>query len=72
MNCEIMKRIYIRIIGLMLCLPFIYILVACTVTQPASLVVPCAVGAGTSLAIEVDAALAIGLYLLITGGGKGE
>ncbi|MCZ7385445.1 MAG: hypothetical protein O8C63_11970 [Candidatus Methanoperedens sp.] len=65
-----MKKIYIRIIGLILCLPFVYLLVACTVYQPVSLIIPCTVGAGTGLAIEVDAALAIGLYLLITGGGK--
>ncbi|MDW7727713.1 MAG: hypothetical protein SCH70_11505 [Candidatus Methanoperedens sp.] len=67
-----MKSIYIRIIGFIMCLPFIYMLTLCTVTQPAGLILPCAVGAGTSLAIEVDAALAIGLYLLITGGRKGE
>ena len=66
-----MKRIYIRIIGFVMCLPFIYLLVACTATQPLSLIIPCAVGAGTGFAIEVDAALVIGLYLLITGG-KGK
>jgi hypothetical protein len=65
-----MKKIYIRIIGLILCLPFIYLLFACTVSQPVTLIIPCAVGAGTGLAIEVDAALAIGLYLIFTGGGK--
>ena len=64
-----MKKIYIRIIGLILCLPFIYLLFACTVSQPVTLIIPCAVGAGTGLAIQVDVALAIGLYLLITGGG---
>ncbi len=53
-----------------MCLPFMYLLVACSVNQPMSLFIPCAVGAGTGLAIEVDAALIIGLYLLITGGGK--
>lgn len=66
-----MKKIYIRIIGLILCLPFIYILTLCAASQPVGLILPCAVGAGTGLAIEVDAALAIGIYLLITGGGKG-
>ncbi len=55
-----------------MCLPFIYLLIACTVTQPVTLIVPCVVGAGTGFAIEVDVALAIGLYLMITGGGKGE
>jgi len=63
-----MKKIYIRIIGLILCLPFVYLLVACTVNQPVTLIIPCAVGAGTGFAIEVDAALVIGLFLLITGG----
>ncbi len=65
-----MKKIYIRIIGFIMCLPFMYVLVACTVYQPTSLIIPCAVGAGTGFAIEVDAALVIGLYILITGGGK--
>jgi hypothetical protein len=65
-----MKKIHIRIIGLILCLPFVYLLFACSVNQPVTLIIPCAVGAGTGLAIEVDAALAIGLYLIVTGGGK--
>jgi hypothetical protein len=65
-----MKRIYLRIIGFILCLPFVYLLVACTVNQPVTLIIPCAVGAGTGFAIEVDAALVIGLYLIFTGGGK--
>lgn len=65
-----MKKYYIRLIGFIMWLPFIYVLAACTINQPASLILPCAVGAGTGLAIEVDAALAIGLYILITGGGK--
>lgn len=67
-----MKRIHIRIIGFIMCLPFIYVLFACTVYQPVSLIIPCTVGAGTGFAIEVDAALVIGLYLLITGGGKND
>ncbi len=68
-----MKKNYIRIIGLMLCLPFIYVLFACAITQPASLIIPCAVGAGTGLAIQVDAALVIGLFLLfISSKGKKE
>jgi hypothetical protein len=65
-----MKKIHLRIIGLIMCIPFVYMLIACTVNQPVSLIIPCTVGAGTGLAIQVDAALAIGLYLLITGGGK--
>ncbi len=67
-----MKKNYIRIIGLMLCLPFIYVLFACTITQPASLIIPCAVGAGTGLAIQVDAALVLGLLLLFIGSRKGK
>ena len=47
-------------------------LVACTITQPVSLIIPYAVGAGTGLAIPVDIALVIGLYLLIIGVRKGE
>ena len=47
-------------------------LVACTINQPASLIIPCAVGAGTGLAISVDIALVIGLYLLIIGVRRGE
>ncbi|MCZ7382087.1 MAG: hypothetical protein O8C64_11045 [Candidatus Methanoperedens sp.] len=62
-------KIYIRIVGFILCLPFLYMMFACS-TQPLSLIIPCAVGAGTGFAIEVDAALVIGLFLLITGGGK--
>ncbi len=65
-----MKKIYIRIIGFVLCLPFIYLLFACTATQSISFIIPCAVGAGTSLALEVDVALVIGLYLVVTGGGR--
>jgi hypothetical protein len=64
------EEIYLRIIGLILCLPFVYLLFACTVNQPVTLIIPCTVGAGTGFAIEVDAALAIGLYLIFTGGGK--
>jgi len=67
-----MKRNYIRIIGLILCLSFIYVLVACTINQPASLIIPCAAGAGTGLAIQVDAALVIGLFLLFIAGRKGK
>ncbi|MCX9013428.1 MAG: hypothetical protein OIN89_01285 [Candidatus Methanoperedens sp.] len=67
-----MKKNYIRIIGLIFCLPFIYLLIACTATQPVSLIIPCAVGAGTGLAIQVDIALVIGLYLLFIGVRKGE
>lgn len=66
-----MKRNYILIIGLIFCLPFIYMLAACTINQPASLIIPCAVGAGTGLAIQVDAALVIGLFLLFIGSRKG-
>lgn len=67
-----MKKIYIRIIGLILCLPFIYLLIACTVTQPITLVAPCAIGAGTGLAIQVNAALIIGLILLFISSRKDE
>jgi hypothetical protein len=70
-NGEIMKRIYTRIIGFIMCLPFIYALFFCTVTQPALLIIPCILG-GSILAPYVAVALAIGLYLLITGGRKGE
>lgn len=66
-----MKRIYRSIIGLIMCLPFIYALYFCTVTQPTLLIIPCILG-GSTLAPFVVAALAIGLYLLIIGGGKGE
>ncbi len=64
-----MKRIYIRMIGFIMCLPFIYALYFCTVTQPTLLIMPCIIG-GSTLAPFVVAALAIGIYLLITGGGK--
>lgn len=60
-----------RIIGLIMYLPFIYALYFCTVTQPTLLIIPCILG-GSTLAPFVVAALAIGLYLLIIGGGKGE
>jgi hypothetical protein len=63
-----MKRIYIRIIGFIMWLPFIYALITCRSTQNASLI-PCILG-GSTLSPYVIAALAIGLYLLITGGGK--
>jgi len=66
-----MRRIYRIIIGLIMCLPFIYALYFCTVTQPTLLIIPCILG-GSTLAPFVVAALAIGLYLLIIGGGKGE
>jgi hypothetical protein len=66
-----MKRNYILISGLILCLPFIYVLAACTINQPASLIIPCAAGAGTGLAIQVDAALVIGLFFLFMGSRKG-
>ncbi|KCZ73651.1 hypothetical protein ANME2D_00723 [Candidatus Methanoperedens nitroreducens] len=61
-----MKRIYIRIIGFIMCIPFIYALYFCTVTQPTLLIIPCILG-GSTLAPYVVIALAIGLYLLITG-----
>ncbi len=64
-----MIRIIIRIIGFIMCLPFIYALIACISTQDASLIIPCILG-GSTLSPYVIAALAIGLYLLITGGGK--
>lgn len=64
-----MKRIYIRMIGFIMCLPFIYALYFCTVTQPKLLIMPCIIG-GSTLAPFVVAALAIGICLLITGGGK--
>ena len=66
-----MKNIYKRIIGLILCLPFIYFLYACGTYQPSQLILLCALGAGSSLTPFTDIALAIGLYLMITGGGKG-
>jgi hypothetical protein len=53
-----------------LCLPFIYFLYACGTTQPAQLIILCALGAGSSLTPFTDIALAVGLYLMITGGGK--
>jgi hypothetical protein len=62
-----MKRNHIRIIGFLMCLPFIYALYFCTVTQPVLLILPCILG-GSTLAPYIVAALAIGLYLLITGG----
>jgi len=52
-----------------MCLPLIYALYFCTVTQPTLLILPCIAG-GSTLAPFVVAAFAIGLYLLITGGGK--
>ncbi len=62
-----MKRNHIRIIGFLMCLPFIYALYFCTATQPVLLILPCILG-GSTLAPFVVAALAIGLYLMITGG----
>ena len=56
----------------MLCLPFIYFLYACGTTQPVRLILLCALGAGSSLTPLTDIALIIGLYFMITGGGKGE
>ncbi|HMB44887.1 MAG TPA: hypothetical protein VKL21_03595 [Candidatus Methanoperedens sp.] len=67
-----MKSIHKRIIGLILCLPFIYFLYACGATQPQKLILLCALGAASSLTPFTDIALVIGLYLMITGGGKGE
>ncbi len=64
-----MKKIYMRIIGLVMCLPFIYALFLCSGFQPASLILPCVLG-GSSLGPFVVAVLVIGLYLLITGGGN--
>jgi len=55
-----------------LCLPFIYFLYACGATQPQKLILLCALGAASSLTPFTDIALVIGLYLMITGGGKGE
>ncbi len=52
-----------------MCLPFLYALFFCTAAQPALLIIPCILG-GSTLAPYVVVALAIGLYLLITGGGK--
>ncbi len=66
-----MKSIYRRIIGFILCLPFIYFLYACGLSQPARLILPCALGAGSGLTPFTDIALIIGLYLIITGGGNG-
>ncbi len=62
-----MKRVYIRIIGLMLCLPFIYALYLCAGIQLASLILLCVLG-GSSLGPFVVAALVIGLYLVISCG----
>lgn len=67
-----MKSIHKRTIGLILCLPFIYLLYACGTTQPTQLILLCALGAGSSLTPFTDIALAVGLYLMITGGGKSE
>ncbi len=64
-----MKIVYIRIIGFLLCLPFIYALFLCAGIQPASLILPCVLG-GSSLGPFVVAALMIGLILVITGGGE--
>ena len=72
MKWQSMKKNYILLIGLILCLPFIYVLAGCTINQPASLMIPCAVGAGTGLAIQVDAALVIGLFLMFIGSRKGK
>ena len=60
-----MKKFYIRIIGLILCLPFIYLLYSCGTTQPSGLILVCAFGAGSSLTPFTDIALAIGLYLMV-------
>ncbi|VVB89418.1 Uncharacterised protein [uncultured archaeon] len=54
-----------------MCLPFIYALYFCTSTQPISLIMPCILG-GSGFAPLIVAALAIGIYLMVTGGGKGE
>ena len=64
------KSIYKRIIGFILCLPFIYFLYACGLSQPSSLILLCALGAGSGLTPFTDISLVIGLYLMITGGGK--
>ncbi len=65
-----MKRNYIRIIGFIMCLPFIYALFVCYDIS-FSMLIPCVLG-GSTLSPFVVAALVIGLYLLITGGGKDE
>ena len=67
-----MNSINKRIIGFILCLPFIYLLYACGTTQPERLILVCALGAGSSLTPFTDVALIIGLYLIIKGGGKDE
>lgn len=64
-----MKRNYMRIIGFIMCLPFIYALYVCYDISTFRMLIPCVLG-GSTLSPYVVAALAIGLYLLITGGGK--
>ena len=66
-----MKRIYIRIIGFVLCLPYIDFLFFCATTQPTSLILPCGLGAGSGYSFIIMGAFVLGLYLLITGGWKG-
>ncbi len=66
-----MKKVIIRI-GLIMCLPFIYLLCVYYNRYGFSIMlIPCTFG-GTGFIFYVVFALAIGLYLLITGGGKDE
>jgi hypothetical protein len=53
-----------------MCLPYIDLLFFCATTQPRSLILPCALGAGSSFSFIMMAAFILGLYLLITAGGK--
>ncbi len=78
-----MKRIYRRIIGLIMCLPFAYASYFCTFLTKLDItvrnnlgerilyIIACIIG-GSNLSIIVLAAFAIGFYLLLTGGGKDE
>jgi hypothetical protein len=65
-----MKSIHKRIIGFILCLPFVYFLYVSRTTQPSRLILLCDLDADSSLTPFIDAALIIGLYLIIVGGGK--
>ncbi len=65
-----MRRIYIRIIGFIMCLPFMYALYVCYGIS-SSMLIPCVLG-GSTLSPYVVAALAIGLYLIVTVGRKDE
>ncbi len=78
-----MRKIYRRIIGLIMCLPFAYALYFCTYLTRLNTTVrknlgerilhitACIIG-GSSVSIIVIVAFAFGLYFLLAGGGKDE